>query len=61
MVKVWDVDGLINDQMERPPGQGVSIRHHTTHGWVNLRSEGFVIANNGNWSVVVKGDQGMPT
>jgi hypothetical protein len=61
MVKMRDVDGLIDDQMERPPGQRVSIRHHPTHSWVNPSPEGFVIAYHGDWSIIVKGYQGVPT
>jgi hypothetical protein len=61
MVKVWDVDGLVNHQVERPPGQWISVGHHTTHGLINTCSEGFVIAYYGDWSVEVKSNQGMPT
>ena len=61
MVNVRDVDGLVDDQMEHPPSQGVSICHHPTYSWVNPSPEGFVIAYHGNWSVVVEGYQGVPT
>ncbi len=36
MVKVWDVDGLIDDQVERPPGLWVIIGNYTTHGLVGF-------------------------
>ena len=61
MVKVRDVDGLIDDQMEHPPGQWVSICHHPSHGRVYPGPESFIIAHYGDWSIVVKGYQGVPT
>ena len=53
MVKVWDVDGLVDNQVEHPPGSWVIISNHTTHGLISLTSEGLVIAHNGYWSWVV--------
>jgi hypothetical protein len=47
MVKVWDVDGLVDNQVERPPGLWVIISNHTTHSLVSLTSKGIVIAHNG--------------
>ena len=61
MVKVQDGDGLIDDQMEHPPNQWVSIRHHPSHGRLNPGHESFVIAHYGDWSIIVEGYQGMPT
>ena len=34
MVKVWYVDSLVNDQVERPPCLRVSVSYHTTYGLV---------------------------
>jgi len=59
MVKVEYVDGLIDDQMERPPGCSVCVSHHPANSLVNMGSEGFIIAHNGNWSITVKYNQGM--
>jgi hypothetical protein len=53
MVKVWDVDGLVDNQVEHPPGSWVIISNHTTQGLISLTSEGLVIAHNGYWSWVV--------
>ncbi len=44
MVKVWDVDGLIDDQVEHLPGLRNIIGYDTTHGLVSLTSEGLIIA-----------------
>jgi hypothetical protein len=60
MVKVRDVDGLIDDQMEHPPGQWVSIRHHPSHSRVNPGPESFVVAHYRDRSIIVEGYQGMP-
>ncbi len=56
MVKVWDVDGLIDDQVERPPGLWVIIGNYTTHGLVGFASEGPIIAHNRDRSLVVQND-----
>ena len=49
VVKVWDVDGLVDNLVERPPGRWVIISDHTTHGLINLTPEGLVIAHNRYW------------
>jgi hypothetical protein len=59
MVEVGYVDGLIDDQMEHPPGRMVCVSHHPTNSLVNMGLEGFVVAHNGNWSIIVKYNQGM--
>ena len=56
MVKVWDVDGLIDDQVEHPPGLWVIIGNYTTHGLVSFTSEGLIIAHNGGRSIIVQND-----
>ncbi len=53
MVKVWDVDGLVDNQVEHSPSLWVIISDHTTHSLINLTSEGVVIAHNGYWLLVV--------
>jgi hypothetical protein len=40
MVKVWGVDSLIDNQVERPPGLWVIIGNHNTHSLVGLNSLG---------------------
>jgi hypothetical protein len=56
MVKVWDVDGLVDNQVERPPNLWVIIGNHTTHSLISFTSERLVIAHNGGWLVVVQND-----
>jgi hypothetical protein len=56
MVKVWDVDGLVDNQVEHPSGLWVIIGDHTTHSLISFTSEGLVIAHNGDRSVVVQND-----
>ncbi len=58
MVKVWDVDGLIDDQVEHPPGLRIIIGYATTHGLVSLTSEGLIIGHNRDRSIIVQSDQG---
>ncbi len=53
MVKVWDVDGLVDVQVEHPPGLWVIISNHTTHSLISLTSKGLIIAHNGYWLLVV--------
>ncbi len=36
MVKMWDVDGLDDNQVERPPGLWVIIGNYTTHSLISL-------------------------
>ena len=56
MVKVWDVYGLIVDQVERPPGLWIIIGYNTTHSLVSLTSKGLIIAHNGDRSIIVQND-----
>jgi hypothetical protein len=53
MVKVWDVDGLVDNQVEHPPGLWVIISDHTTHSLISLSSVGLVIAHNGYGLLIV--------
>jgi hypothetical protein len=53
MVKIWDVDGLVDNQVQHPPSLWVIIGDHTTHSLISLTSEGLVIAHNGYWLLVV--------
>jgi hypothetical protein len=53
IVKVWDVDGRVDDQVERPPSLRVVIGSHTTHSLISVRSEGRVIAHNGYRLVII--------
>jgi hypothetical protein len=53
MVKMWDVDGLVDNQGERPPGLWVIIGNYTTHSLISFFSEGLVIAHNGDRSIIV--------
>jgi hypothetical protein len=53
MVKVWDVDGLVDNQVEHPPSLWVVIGNHTTHNLVSLTSKGLVIAHNKYWLMIV--------
>jgi hypothetical protein len=39
MVKVWDVDGLVDNQEECPPVLWVIISNHITHSLISLTSE----------------------
>jgi hypothetical protein len=59
MVKMWDVDGLVHNQVENPPGWGVIISDHTTHSLISFTSEGLVKAHNGDRLVVVQNDEGI--
>ncbi len=61
MVKVWDVDSLIDNQVERPLGLWVSIGYHATYGIVSLSAKGFIISHDGHWSIVVMGNERMPS
>jgi hypothetical protein len=56
MVKMWDVDGLVDNQVERPPGLWVIIGTHTTHSLISFTCEGFVIAHNGDRLLIVQND-----
>ncbi len=54
---MWDVDGLIDNQVEHPPGLRIIIGD-TTHGLVSLTSEELIIAHNGDRSIIIQSDQG---
>jgi hypothetical protein len=56
MVKVWDVDGLVDNQVEHPPGLWVIISNHTTHSLISFTYKGLVIANNRDRSLIVQND-----
>ena len=56
MVKVWDVDGLVDSQVELPPGLWVIINNHTIHSLIRFTFEGLIIAYNGDRLVVVQND-----
>ncbi len=49
MVKMWDVDGQVDNQGEHPPGLWVIIGNYTTHSLMYIYfffgSEGLVIAH----------------
>ncbi len=53
MVKMWEVDGLVDNQVECPPGLWVIISNHTTHSLIGFTSEGLVIAHNGYRLLIV--------
>jgi hypothetical protein len=56
MVKMWDVDGLVDNQGERLPSLWVIIGNYTTHSLIFFffffGSEGLVIAHNGDRSIL---------
>ncbi len=56
MVKVWDVDGLVDNQVERPPGRWVIIGDYTTYSLISFTLEGLIIAHNGDRLLVVQND-----
>jgi hypothetical protein len=56
MVKVWDVYGLIDDQVEHPLGLWVIIGNYTTNGLVSFTSKGLIIAHNKDRSIIVQND-----
>jgi hypothetical protein len=56
MVEVWDVDVLVDDQVECPPSVWVIIGDYTTHSLISLTSEGLIIAHNGYWLLIVSND-----
>jgi hypothetical protein len=53
MVKVWDVDGLVDNQVEHPPGLWVIISDHTIHSLISFTSKGLLIAHNGDRLLIV--------
>jgi hypothetical protein len=56
MVKMWDVDGLVDNQVERPPGLWVIIGNYTTHSLISITSEGLVVTHKGDRSIIVQND-----
>ncbi len=54
MVKMWDVDGLVDNQVEHPPCLWVIIGNYTTHSLINFTSKGLIIAHNGDRSIIVQ-------
>ncbi len=56
MVRVWDVDGLIDDQVEHPPGLWVIIGNYTTHSLIGFTSKGLIIAHNRDRAIIVQSD-----
>ncbi len=59
MVKMWDADGLVDNQVEHPPGLWVIIGNYTTHSLISFTSEGLIIAHNGDRSIIVQNDYGI--
>jgi hypothetical protein len=59
MVKMWDVDGLVDNQGECPPGLWIITGNYTTHSLISFTSEGLIIAHNGDRSIVVQNDEGI--
>ncbi len=53
MVKMWDVDDLVDNQGECPPGLGVIIGNYTSHILISITSEGLVVAHKGDRSIIV--------
>jgi hypothetical protein len=56
MVKVWDVDGLVDDQVERSPSLWIIIGYYTNHSLISFPSDGLVIAHNEDRSIIVQND-----
>jgi hypothetical protein len=54
MVKVWDVYGLIDDQVECPPGLRIIKGSYTSPGLVGFTSKGLIITHNGDMSIIVQ-------
>ncbi len=54
MVKMWDVDDLVDDQVEYPPGLWIIIGNYTTHSLISFISKGLVIAHNRDRSIIVQ-------
>jgi len=54
VVKVWDINGLVDHNVIYLTGQRVIIGKRTTNGGISFSAEGRVIPLNDNWSVVVK-------
>jgi hypothetical protein len=56
MNKMWDVNGLVDNQVERPPGLWVIIGNYTTHSLISFTSKGLIIAHYGDRSIIVQND-----
>ena len=56
IVKVWDVDDLVDNQVECPPSLWTIIGNRTTHSLISFTSEGLIIAHNGDRLIVVQND-----
>ncbi len=54
VVKMWNVNGLVNHNMIYVAGQRVIIGKRTTNGGIGLSAEGRVIPFNNNRSVIVE-------
>jgi hypothetical protein len=57
MVKVWDVDGQVDNQVERPPSLWVIVGNHTTHSLMSFTSKELNIAHNGDRLLIVQNDK----
>ena len=60
MVKVWDVNCLVDDQVEHPPCHEVCVSNHTTYSLVSLASKRLVISHDGHRSIMVQNNKSMP-
>ncbi len=56
MVKVWDMDGLVDNQVEHPLDLWIIIGNYTTHSLISFTSEGLIIAHNEDRSIIVQND-----
>jgi hypothetical protein len=54
MVKVWDINGLVNHNVIYLAGQRVIISKGTTNSGIGFSAEGGVIPFDNNRSVIVK-------
>jgi hypothetical protein len=54
VVKVWDINGLVDHYVIYFTGQWVIIGERTTNGGISFSAERRVIPLNDNWSVIVK-------
>ena len=53
VVKVWDMNGLVYNQVVGLPSVWVDKSNNPTHGPVGLRSKGGVISLDSHWSIIV--------
>jgi hypothetical protein len=56
VVKMWDVNGLVNHDVIYFAGQRVIIGKRTTNGGIGLSAEGGVIPFDNNRSVIIEQD-----